>query len=63
MNSPEGHGHAPSELRLVESTRERFKAMMEVVSKSFKSLANALLSVLSAGTLNTWEEPQPRGQH
>jgi hypothetical protein len=59
--SAEHGGHGQEEPRLVASSRERLQAMMEVVGKYVNSLANALLNILSLGTLNTFKEASESG--
>ncbi|MCX8009143.1 MAG: hypothetical protein N3A54_05610 [Patescibacteria group bacterium] len=57
-----GHG-GDQEMRVVASMRERFKIMIEVVGKSFNSLANALLSILSFGKIDGFEESASQHGH
>lgn len=62
MSVEHGHGHGgDEENRVVGSMRERFKAMADVVGKSFKSLAGAFLSILSLGMISSFEESE--GNH
>ncbi len=59
MSAEHGHGHgSDEEYRVVSSMRERFKVMADVVGKSFKFLAGALLSILSFGALHSFEDSE-----